>query len=296
MKHIVKMIIGSFIYKIAPPQVNVLSIVDTLKKIKENKCSIGRFGDGEMEIIFKSTSYNFQSRDEKLVKELKDVLYSKKEDFLVGLPDFLHSTENYNYKFKYFWLYHYARNMGNYRSLAGGRVFSNAHVSRPYFGRMSDAGRFKEIANLWKEIFAKRDILIVEGEYTKFGRDNDLLDGAGNISRILCPQHNAYNVKQEIIEVVNKQAQEDTLIIFALGPTATVLAKYFCDNGKQAIDIGSLDIEYSLVYDRKNVVETSDGYFRVKNKFNHGVDNSQEYYETNESFYDDVVAQIRPRN
>ena len=41
-----------------------------------------------------------------------------------------------------------------------------------------------------------------------------------------------------------KQEPKDTLILFALGPTATVLAFDLAKEGYQALDMGHFDIEY----------------------------------------------------
>lgn len=47
----------------------------------------------------------------------------------------------------------------------------------------------------------------------------------------------------------------NTLVLAALGPTATVLAYDLCNKGYQAIDIGHLDVEYEWFL-RKDVVGT----------------------------------------
>ena len=43
---------------------------------------------------------------------------------------------------------------------------------------------------------------------------------------------------------MTENISKDTLILAALGPTATILAYDLCEKGYQAIDIGHLDIEY----------------------------------------------------
>ena len=102
------------------------------------------------------------------------------------------------------------------------------------------------------KIWAGRDVVICEGEGTRFGMFNDLLDGAKSISRILCPARNAFDKYDEILSAFN-DIGTDKLILAALGPTATVLAYDLCRKGYQAIDIGALDLDYEWFL-RKEVV------------------------------------------
>jgi len=107
-----------------------------------------------------------------------------------------------------------------------------------------------------KKIWSARDVVIVEGRYTRFGVGNDLLSNSNSVLRILCPERNAYDCYEKILSVCKKQ-DKDVLFLVALGPTATVLAYDLCNDGFQAIDIGHLDIEYEWFLnnaDRKSVV------------------------------------------
>lgn len=55
---------------------------------------------------------------------------------------------------------------------------------------------------------------------------------------------NAFNSYNKIIEQVRKCANQDDLILIALGQTATVLAYDLYKMGYQALDIGHVDVEY----------------------------------------------------
>ena len=85
---------------------------------------------------------------------------------------------------------------------------------------------------------------IVEGEQTRIGVGNDLLDNAANIYRILAPAKNAYDVYDRIVESVQKHTPQGALIIIALGPTATILAYDLAKMGYQSLDLGHFDIQY----------------------------------------------------
>ena len=94
-----------------------------------------------------------------------------------------------------------------------------------------------------KEYFCDKNILIIEGENTRFGVGNNLLKNIKSVKRILAPAKNAFSMYDKLIEEACKFSK-DTIVLIALGPTATVLAYDLCKEGYQAIDIGHLDIEY----------------------------------------------------
>ena len=116
-------------------------------------------------------------------------------------------------------------------------------------------------------IWDKKDILIVEGEYSRLGVGNDLFDNANSIERIICPSENAYDIYDKILSETKKYG-ENKLILLAVGPTATVLAYDLYEAGFRVIDIGHVDIEYEwflrkatekIKIETKYVTEVKDG-------------------------------------
>lgn len=103
----------------------------------------------------------------------------------------------------------------------------------------------EEIIKKYKKIWDGRDIIFIEGKFTRMGVGNDLFDNAKSIRRILCPAENSWGSYPEILSNVKKVVAEnrDALYILALGPTATVLAYDLCV-GVQALDLGHLDVQY----------------------------------------------------
>ena len=99
--------------------------------------------------------------------------------------------------------------------------------------------KFDQIKGLWN----KEEVLIVEGEYTRFGVGNDLLDNAKKVQRIIAPAKNAFGQYQKIKDVVCRHGK-NKLILAILGPTATVLAYDLAREGYWTVDIGQLDVEY----------------------------------------------------
>lgn len=122
------------------------------------------------------------------------------------------------------------------------RTYYNAFISRLY-SEMSDKSCaenwFKKVKRIWED----REVVIVEGDKTRFGVGNDILDNAKSIKRILAPNESAFDKYDEIVQECNK-CDEEVLFLIALGPTATVLAYDLTKYGYQAIDIGHFDIEY----------------------------------------------------
>ena len=107
------------------------------------------------------------------------------------------------------------------------------------------------IINLNLDWIVKRDVLIIEGEKTRVGIGNDLLNNTNSIKRIICPAINAFNVYDKILASA-LQFNKNILILIALGPTATVLAYDLYKSNYQVIDLGHVDIEYELFLRKAN--------------------------------------------
>ena len=101
---------------------------------------------------------------------------------------------------------------------------------------------FGKVKNIWKN----KNIIIVEGEQTRFGVGNDLLENSKSVERIICPSNNAFEIYNKIFKNVKNYAvsKKNTIVLIALGPTASILSFELSDYDIQAIDIGHLDVEY----------------------------------------------------
>jgi glycosyltransferase family protein len=247
----------------------VRTIDETVEEILKNKCSISRFGDGEFSVM-RESRINFQDPCPSLANRLKEICKAETSGLLIGLPNCFGSLDSYSSSGIDFW----RKWMAKYREKAYSFIdmkltYYDAFFSRPYTSFDKTNVHYKWCKNYFekvKEIWANRDIVICEGKGTRFGMFNDLLNGAKSISRILCPARNAFNKYDEILSAFDDISQ-DTLILCALGPTATVLAYDLYNKGYQAIDIGHLDVQYELFL-RK---ETKSG-FSIKYKY---VDNRE---------------------
>ena len=88
---------------------------------------------------------------------------------------------------------------------------------------------------------------------------NDLFDNATSIKRIICPAENAYSKLEAIKSSIRLNVEKDTLILGALGPTASILASQLCDEGYQFVDIGHVDVEYMWYLRHAILRETIEG-------------------------------------
>lgn len=252
-------ILGHF--KIASPE-------ETIDKILKDKASITRFGDGEFDFIY-GVDMNYQKMDPDLSRRLKEVLLSKEENLIIGIPNVfnLEYCEKYigraiefwpgwvdDYKFKLLKL------------LERNRQYYSAQISRFYLDYIDKShveGYVKKLKLLWDN----KEIVIIEGTKSRLGVGNDLFQNAKSIERIICPAESAYSKYDDIINEA-KKVSKDKMIFLALGPTATVLAYDLHKLGYQVIDIGHVDIEYEwflrkatekIKIEHKYVTEVADG-------------------------------------
>lgn len=237
-----------FVYLTCLPQSNDIhfmsneAVVEAI--IKERK-SLARFGDGELRWLMQDdTVPSFQVGSEELSTRLKQVLLSDLESLIIAVPKPLFSGRGLRYGSARFYLLFMARwHKALKEILRRDRPYADTMISRPFmdYRRVYDfKSRFDLLSSAWND----RDVLIVEGERTRFGVGNDLLDKACSVRRITCPAENAFGVFEKILRELLKNARKSDLILACLGPTATVLAFELCRKGYQVIDVGHFDIEY----------------------------------------------------
>jgi glycosyltransferase family protein len=228
------------------PMPIIKSVDETRDKILADKCSLSRFGDGEF-VIMEGGRINYQPRSLKLALRLKEVIASDNPNLLIALPPCFGSMDSFLPPAADFWRKCMSRKREIiYSYLDLNRIYYDAFFSRVYMHYNKTDELYKKCSEYYekiKKIWASKDIVMCEGEGTRFGMFNDLLKGAKSISRILCPARNAFDKYDEILSAFNG-IDKKNLILIALGPTATVLAYDLCNKGYQAIDIGSLDLDY----------------------------------------------------
>ena len=269
---------------------SVMSMEETTEYIKRTGCSIARFGDGEFGLINGARKPSFQDENEELAMRLCEVCKCEDPRLLVCVPHSFKTTKDCNEFARRFWDWWIWDN-DNLRKVADilqlspwrTRVFGDAQITRPYMDwkDKSLAGeRFQRLISLWED----RDVVVIEGEQTRLGVGNDLLNRARSVRRILCPAVNAFNKYHEILSAA-RRFDKDSLFLLALGPTATVLAYDLAMDGYQALDIGHIDIEYEWY------LQGAESKVSIAGKF------TQEAHETNTAEINDpgYMAQIIER-
>lgn len=238
----------------------ILSAVELLKRIIKEKKSLCRFGDGEFEIMLGRDRSKFQKANREFTKKLISVLENNNSNIIVAIADNYGSLSKYTEKAANSIRAYLTEDVRkeHMKLLDKNRVYYDAYVSRSYM-MYKDKNYSKKIFELYKKLFMKRNLLIVEGEYTRSGYGNDLFSTAGSIRRILCPDYNCYDVYDKIYRAVIDNAQLDDLILITLGSAATILAYDLAENGYQAIDLGQLDNEYEWSLRKSETIEPIEG-------------------------------------
>ena len=222
-------------------------VEESIEDIITHHKSLCRFGDGEFATIAGISRHHFQTiMNSELSRRLQEVLDSADENIVIAIANNYGSLESYTEQAK--------REIRSYMTgptrkqhlklLQKDKVYANAYLTRPYMmyaDKMTKGPQSR--FTLLKKIWDSRHCIIVEGEQTRPGVGNDLFANALSVQRILCPAENAYEKYSKILESC-KQLPEDSLYIIALGPTATVLAYDLAKSGRQALDIGHVDLEY----------------------------------------------------
>lgn len=233
------------LFKNLLPKFKVLSALETIDLLKKNdKLSLVRFGDGEFDIIAQKRGPNYQRTSPRLREALLKILNSR--SICVAVPEALSvdvlTPENSTNSHLRFWRTYVVLRAQLFRHILDStRLYGDACVSRPYTNSQDDqlaTQVFRQIRTLW----ANKNVVVIEGELTRFGVGNDLLNDAASVKRIIGPAKNAFEKCDQLLEEARKQP-EDTIFIVALGPAAKIIA-YELSNQFKTLDLGHLDIEY----------------------------------------------------
>ncbi len=272
-------------------KITVLNDEETINKIVNEKKSIARFGDGEFKAILgieKDALY--QDPSKQLTKRLKEVLDSRINNLLVCIPKAFNNLKGYKKESRHYW-YNFFRWYGKdvITLISSNYKYGNASFTRWYLEYQDKSNMENKITNM-KRIWNNRDLVIVEGEYTKMGVGNDLFDNSKTLKRIIAPNKNAFASYNEILDEI-KKVHKDSLILMALGPTATILAYDLAKEGYQALDVGHIDIEYEW-YLRK-----AESKIMIEGKFVNeagGIDESKNIID--KKYEDSIISRVGVNN
>lgn len=261
----------------------VINCEKTINELVNSQKSIIRYGDGEFNII-NGNNIRFQEFDKNLKQELEQLLQIDDVNIMVAIPDAFSDLSKHNKSAQKFWQKYMVTHRANlYKKLDFNKTYYDAFISRSYLEYLNNKNHNVIFKNL-KKIWQNKDIVLVEGEFSRLGYKNDLFESSKSIKRILCPAENAYNSIEKIIEAC-RTFSKDVLFIIALGPTATILGYKLHNLGYRALDLGHIDIDYEwflkkatkkIAIKDKYVNEVKKG--RVKTNINDAEYNSQVYY------------------
>lgn len=267
-------------------EVRILNSDEAIDALLDSKKSLVRFGDGELFLIL-GVQIGFQSSNSELGKRLEEVLRSNNENILIGIPDVINYSayEELNEKSKEYWI----NNMYKYRkiwisNLDSKHTYVTANLTR-FYVRKKDKSDCKELVDKIRLLWDKKEVVIIEGEKTRFGIGNDLLDNAKTVTRVICPAENAFDKYEDILEY-SKNLNKDALLLVSLGPTATVLAYDLGLEGYQAIDVGHLDLEYEWY------LRQVDEVVKIENKYTNEVVDGSEVEIVDDSSYKEQIIKV----
>lgn len=222
--------------------IHVMDSFATLDYIAQHHCSVARLGDGEISLL-NGAAQVFQDDDPELRQRLDEIAKQGSSDhLLVCLSDTFHDLDRYVPKAQDWWRGHLNVFKDYYRTLGKlSHLYGNTMVTRPYMD-LQDRSQVGEVFRRIKQWWNNRNLLIVEGAYTRSGVGNDLYDNALSVQRIICPPKNAWSKHQEIEQAIKRYGQ-GKLVLVMLGMAATVIAADLAEWG-QVIDSGHLDPEY----------------------------------------------------
>lgn len=270
------------------PTVKFYTNKEVVELITKKKKSLSRFGDGEFIWMSGEDISSFQDYSPEFARDLIKAFKSENKNLLIGIPYGVFDASKCNFYAKMHW-----KIIGTdflprlLKFIDRDRIYCDASITRPYID-YRDRKFSKEIFDLLKSIWDKKDIVIVEGEKTKLGMGNDLLNNAKSIKRIICPAENAYNKLEEIKNSIRTNVSKETLILGALGPTASILAAQLCEEGYQFVDIGHVDIEYMWFQKHAILRETVEGKYVNES----GIKTCSKLYDNDDSYLRTIITRV----
>ena len=267
----------------------VASDDDTVDEIIKYNKSISRFGDGEYRLML-GYSVRFQRVNKIISNKLIEIFKNNQKDLLVGvnIPYKIRFFNRLTKLSKSFWTRYIKANKFKLAKLLNkNKKYYSATISRFYLRyKNKNRNKISKFIQKLKKIWENKDILIIEGEFSRLGIGNNLFDNTNSIKRIICPALNSFKVYDKIIKIVTN-LKEKRLILIALGPTATILAYDLFKLGYQAIDIGHVDIEYEWFL-RKAKVQ-----IQIKNKYVNEAGGIKHFTTVNDKkYYRQIISKI----
>lgn len=226
------------------PKYRIMSIEDTIDQVVKHKKSISRLGDADFLLLLEERDVSYQNLTPEIAQKLKEVLACRDSRFLICLPDSINNQKKLNRTSKVHWKM-FVNNYGKKLQKIFDQKYNygNSNMTRIYIDYENKKKSPQIFAQL-KTIWHNQNVIIIEGEFTRLGIGNDLLDNAKSVKRIIAPYKNAFQRYNELKKILLSYPKENTLFLFSLGPTATILCHELMQQDYWAVDIGNIDLEY----------------------------------------------------
>ena len=227
---------------------HTLGLHETLDRVRQNRLSLARFGDGELLLsLSPDASISFQRGSSALQADLQTLLRRdgyEDAPLLVCLPTL--SARYYHSYWAKFWPLLKPQLDLSYS-------YGDTSVSRetlflldPEKGRMA-----------WRSLWDGRDVCFVIGQGSRFEPIPALFDGIASSRTIHSLPTDAYVDMARVLDEIVTTIPRETIVLLALGPTATLLAARLSRLGYWALDIGHIASTYRTVVHGAPRVETT---------------------------------------
>ena len=212
----------------------VKSIDETIEVLINEKKSIARYGDGEYFLCF-GRNIGFQQKDKALQKRLIEVLTIENPNCIIGIPEFRKD------RLTFFWKQFWFENFNLVTNLLNPNItYFNQSISREI-----NLEQIKHLTQLWQN----KHVVFVTGKGSRFNPEHEIFKNVDSYDCVYGQPKNAWqDYKRLLNEITEKAGNTETIIILAIGPTATVLAYDLSKiQNMQAIDIGHITNVYDKI-------------------------------------------------
>ena len=215
-----------------------VGLFETLERVRRDRLSLARFGDGELGLAESAEAgIGFQRGSPALQAELRAILRGEGYEgvpVLVCIPGITVSYYR-QYWAKYWRLLKPLLNPSY--------VYGNTSVSREGLFRLDP-----ESARLaWRTLWDGRDVCYVVGKNSRFEAMDEFFDGVASHRTIYSLPKHAYDDVPRLVDEIVASVPRETLILLSLGPAATVLAARLARLGYWALDLGHITSVYRTV-------------------------------------------------
>ncbi len=218
----------------------VKTIDETIDVLLKEKKSIARYGDGEYFLCF-GREIGFQHKDKTLQKRLIEVLTKPNPNCIIGIPEF--RKDRLTFFWKQFWFENFTFVT---KLLNPEMTYYNQSISREI-----NLEQIKRLTQLWEN----KHVVFVTGKGSRFNPEHEIFKNTTSFDCVYGQPKNAWADYNRLLnETKEKAKNKETIVILAIGPTATVLAYDLASSKNiQAIDIGHITNVYDkIVYGAEN--------------------------------------------